>query len=64
MPDIQLRINCRAWPSASRGWIEIGVLAEIVNCADPSPWTGTVPGTRLMSPGPSKPIVPGLPIMP
>ena len=64
MPVNQLRINCRALPSASSGCTAIGVLAGIRKTAEPSSSTGTVPTIRLMSQGPSMPTTPCGPPMP
>ena len=58
MAVIQLRINCKALPSASSGWMERGTLAGTRNRAEPSSATGTVPKIRLMSHGPSMPTTP------
>ena len=54
----QLRMSCRALPSASSGCTAIGVLAGTRNKAEPSASTGTVPRIRLMSHGPSMPTTP------
>lgn len=49
IPVSQLRIHWMAAPSLSNGWMEIGVLAGMVNSAEPSSSTGTVPSIRLIS---------------
>ena len=53
MAVYQLRISCRALPSASSGWTAIGVLAGTRKAAEPSSSTGTVPRIRIASHGPA-----------
>jgi hypothetical protein len=51
----QLRINCRALPLSSSGWMEIGVRAGTRKKAEPSGSTGSMPSTCFGSQGPSAP---------
>ena len=49
MPTSQLRMSCTARPSASSGWMEIGVLTGAVKKTVPRSSTGAVPSTYFAS---------------
>ena len=62
MPTVQERMSCTARPSASSGWIEIGVLTGALKKMPPFSVTGTSPRTYFMSHDDSTPTAWWLPV--